>query len=175
MDAVTIIVALYCAAQTSLAYASDPNPEVIANIYSEQAVVDAHDAVVDFVNEAADDATRTPPINLVTTSDREAYFFGPWTAREELGAADADENGALTEWARHYYVTHNWSEYGQQILTILPYDQVSINGTVFTVEAIFDYPQSCYLEEVEGIVGESAYCLQTCIPDSDLVRVVYGR
>ena len=106
---------------------------------------------------------------------REPEDFGPWSARKEYGAADAAADGSLTEWADNYYITHDWSDYGQEILTICPDDTVSINGRTFTVEDAFCYPKDGYLEEVRDIVGEDTIVVQTCEPSSTLNRIVYGR
>ena len=107
--------------------------------------------------------------------EREPLGFGPWDAREEYGTADAAEDGSLTEWAWQYFITHDWSDYGQQILTMEPQDIVTINGLTFEVEDAFDYPKDGYLEEVRDIVGEDVVVIQTCEPSSTLNRIVYGR
>lgn len=100
--------------------------------------------------------------------------YGPWKAEADYGAADAREDGSVTEWADHYYITHQWSEYGQQILAMRPGDKVSVNGRECVVQAIFDYPKDSFYEEIIRIVGPSALVLQTCIPNASYNRIVFG-
>ena len=107
--------------------------------------------------------------------NEEPMSFGPWKAHEEYGAEDAAEDGSLTEWAPKYYITHDWSDYGKQILTMIPRDTVRINDVSFVVEGAFDYPKDGYLEEIRDIVGNEVVVIQTCEPQSSLNRIVYGR
>lgn len=100
--------------------------------------------------------------------------YGPWAAVADYGAADAREDGSVTEWADHYYITHQWSEYGQQILAMRPGDKVSVNGRECVVQAVFDYPKDSFYEEIVRIAGPSALVLQTCIPNASYNRIVFG-
>ena len=111
----------------------------------------------------------------LSLNDREAVSFGPWAARQEIGAEDAASDGALTEWATDYYITHNWSDYGQEILSMQPGDTVSVNGRPLVIEEVFNYPKASYYEEIVQIAGENAIVFQTCYPDSDQNRIAYGR
>ena len=106
---------------------------------------------------------------------RDPMHYGPWTAHKDYYATDADDNGALTEWEDSYYVTHDWSDYGKQILSIIPGDTVEVNGRTMRVADIFDYPKEAYSNEIWALVGEDAVVLQTCEPNSDLNRIAYGR
>ncbi|MDO4808298.1 MAG: hypothetical protein Q4A07_13735 [Coriobacteriales bacterium] len=100
--------------------------------------------------------------------------YGPWTAKPDYGATDARADGSISEWADHYYITHDWSEYGQQILGMMPGDQVSINGRTMVVQGVLDYPKDSFYEEILQIAGNSSVVLQTCIPQRDYNRIVFG-
>lgn len=106
---------------------------------------------------------------------RNNEVFGPWDAYENHLAEEADPDGRITEWQNHYYITHDWSEYGQQILTIIPGDQVVINGRTMQVYNMFDYPKSSYSDEIWALVGADSVVIQTCdTQDETLNRIVYG-
>ena len=107
--------------------------------------------------------------------DREPQAYGPWTARLEEGTEDAASDGALTQWAENYFIAHDWSDYGQEILTMQPGDIVTVNDRTFTVERVFNYPKASFYEEVKRIAGDDAIIFQTCYPDSVENRIVYGR
>lgn len=111
----------------------------------------------------------------VVPNEREAIAFGPWTAEKDYGATDARADGSLTEWADNYYITHSWSEYGQQILTMQPGDSVLVNGRHITVEGAFDYPKAGFYNEIMQVTGQDALVLQTCFPNSNRNRIVYGH
>ena len=104
----------------------------------------------------------------------EVMLFDGWTAYDDLAGTEASPDGLLTQWAEDYYVTHDWSAYGQQILTMVPGDQVVINGRLIEVTNIFDYPKDAYLDELRAIVDARYVILQTCEPNSDLNRIVVG-
>ena len=110
----------------------------------------------------------------ITPEEREPQSFGPWFAQKEYGTTDASDDGRLTEWADNYYITHDWSDIGQQILTLIPGDTVTINGRSMRVEGIFNYPKDSYYDEITEIIGTDVIGLQTCYPSSDYNRVVYG-
>ncbi len=120
--------------------------------------------------------SRIVPLIL---NDRESLRYGPWEARPEKGTVDASSDGALTEWATNYYIAHDWSDYGQEILTMQPGDEAEVNGKTFTVEGIFNYPKDSFYEEIMRIVDKDAtgvtVVFQTCYPDSTFNRIVYGR
>ena len=116
-------------------------------------------------------ASRVVPID---PTDRDSQSFGPWLAQKDYGTTDASEDGSLTEWADNYYITHDWSDIGQQILTLIPGDTVTINGRSMRVEGIFNYPKDSYYDEITELIGTNVIGLQTCYPSSDYNRVVYG-
>lgn len=107
-------------------------------------------------------------------ADRDPVLFSAWTAKEDLGAAEADPDGRLTLWDDDYFVTHTWSFYGTRILTMVPGDNVEINNRILNVRGIFDYPKAAYNDEIRALVGYDTVIIQTCEPDSDLNRIVYG-
>lgn len=107
--------------------------------------------------------------------EREAMAFGPWEAAADHFATDAAADGSLTEWNDDYYVTHDWSQIGQCILSFVPGDEVQVNGRSVTIQGILNYPKDGYYDEVMAIVGEGAVVFQTCYPDSDYNRIAYGR
>ena len=110
----------------------------------------------------------------VEPQQRDPESFGPWFAEKDYGTTDAREDGSLTEWADNYYITHDWSEIGQQILALTLGDTVTINGRSMRVEGIFNYPKDSYFDEITEIIGFDVVGLQTCYPSSDYNRVVYG-
>lgn len=112
-------------------------------------------------------------VSLSYTS-QESMVFDGWVAYDDLDGTEASPDGLLTQWAEGYYVTHDWSEYGQQILSMVPGDQVVINGVPIDVVEIFDYPKEAYLRELRAVVDEGRVILQTCEPGEDLNRIVVG-
>lgn len=120
------------------------------------------------------DAYTASRIIEIQLNDREPVDFGSWSARREYGAEDAASDGALTEWAESYFVTHDWSTYGQDILSMQPGDTVSVNGHQVTIQRIFNYPKDGYYEEIMNLAGEGMLVFQTCYPDSSFNRIAYG-
>ena len=97
--------------------------------------------------------------------DSDPATFGPWKAVADYGATDARDDGSLTEWDENYYITHDWSDYGKQILTMIPGDTVTVNGHTFVVESAFEYPKASFLNEVRQVAGQDTFILQTCVPN----------
>lgn len=116
---------------------------------------------------------RSRVVPLSYTS-HETMLFDGWKAYDDLGATEANPDGLLTQWDEGYYVTHEWSTYGKQILTMVPGDQVIINGRLIDVVDFFDYPKDAYVDELRSLVDMRFVILQTCEPDSDLNRIVVG-
>lgn len=114
---------------------------------------------------------RVVELNLAS---REPQHFSGWVAYEDLFATDADPNGKLTLWEDEYYITHDWSPYGQQILAIIPGDTVEINGRTLHVQGVFCYPKEAYDDELRALLGFDTVILQTCEPNTNLNRIVYG-
>lgn len=114
---------------------------------------------------------RVVPITMTYDSNQ---YFGPWTAPEDFEAEEANNDGLITQWDEDYFITHDWSEYGQQIRVMVPGDTVEINGRQITVRGLFDYPKEAYLGEIREVVGWDCLVMQTCEPESDLNRIVYG-
>ena len=111
----------------------------------------------------------------MTMTYEDNQFYGPWTAIDDFEATEASNEGLLTQWDEDYYITHDWSEYGQQIRTMVPGDTVEINGRRIVIEGLFDYPKEAYLGEIREFLGWDYLVMQTCEPESDLNRIVYGR
>ena len=121
------------------------------------------------------DAYTASRVVELTLNVRGAVSFGPWSARYEPGTEDAAADGALTEWADDYYITHDWSDYGQEILSMQPGDVASVNGRSVTIDRVFNYPKNSFYEEIRHLAGEDTVVFQTCYPDSDYNRIAYGR
>lgn len=115
---------------------------------------------------------RTRVVEL-EDSTRGPVTFGPWLAYDDFDAPEADPTGRLTQWHPDYYITHDWSQYGQQILTVAPGDLILINGKAMDVTRTFDYPKDSFSDEVRILVGPGVI-LQTCEPDMNLNRIVFG-
>ncbi|MDO4405229.1 MAG: hypothetical protein Q4C09_09355 [Atopobiaceae bacterium] len=113
-------------------------------------------------------------VHELTYVERDPVAFGPWEARREYGTEEASDDGSLTEWALEYYIAHDWSSYGEQILQMIPGDEVTINGITMRVEGLFDYPDDGYLDEIWELVGYDKVVLQTCEPENDYYRIIYG-
>lgn len=114
-------------------------------------------------------------MRLVSIVPRDPVSTGPWEAEWDSELVEAKDDGSLTEWCDYYYVTHNWSYYGQIILDLQPGDIVTVNGEPVRVEGIFDYPKDSILDEILALVGEDAVVFQTCVPDEDYNRIVHGH
>lgn len=180
-----VSVAVVASAFVSLAGAApSPQPAVApAASLAREAWAFGSRAVVPAMLEAIVYARDTYPMILhkyavsrivpMTYEERENVSFGPWVAPRDIGATDANEDGLITEWAERYYVTHDWSEYGQQIRQMIPGDALAINGNGVLVVDIFDYPRDAYLEEIREIVGSDAVVLQTCEPGTPNNRIVW--
>lgn len=118
---------------------------------------------------------RSRVIPIAAPERTETLNLGPWTAVPDRGATDARFDGSLTEWNDLYYITHDWSEYGQQILALWNGDHVTVNGRTVTVNWICNYPKDSYYEEVRALAGnESPVVFQTCYPDSNFNRIVFA-
>ncbi len=114
--------------------------------------------------------SRVREVDLVA---RDALSFGPWQARDDIDALEASDTGELTCWQVDYYITHNWSEYGQGILDMQGGDWVTINGRDLVVRRVLDYPKDGTLGEVYELADEGDVVLQTCVPGSDYNRLVF--
>ena len=97
-----------------------------------------------------------------------------WEANDDFEAPEASPEGLLTRWEPNWYITHEWSWYGQQILGLVPGDVIEINGRPMKVESLFDYPKESFTDEIYELLGRDCVILQTCEPNSDLNRIVYG-
>ena len=106
---------------------------------------------------------------------REPRDFGSWPAHDDFYADEAPDDGSIAQWSEHYYVTHNWSEYGKQILTMREGDTVEVGGVRMQVDGAFDYPNDGKLGQILSVVGDDAVVLQTCDDGIDLTRIVYGH
>lgn len=121
------------------------------------------------------DVYATSRIRELTYEPRKSIAFGPWQARPEYGTPEAAADGALTEWADNYFITHEWSDFGIQILHMIPGDVVTVNGRTVTVEEIFDYPKASFLNEIRHIASEDTMVLQTCVPNDTYNRIIIAR
>ncbi len=117
---------------------------------------------------------RSRIVPILAPDRTEILNLGPWTALPDRGATDARSDGSLTEWADLYYITHDWSDYGQQILALWNGDRVTVNGRTVTVSWVCNYPKDSYLEEVRALGGTEAVVFQTCYPNSDFNRIVFA-
>lgn len=108
-------------------------------------------------------------------ADREPAAFGPWYAQRDYHATDARDDGSLTEWDDNYFITHEWSSIGQQILSLIPGDVVTVNGMDVRIEGIYNYPKDSVSNEITMITGDDSVVFQTCYPDSNYNRIAYGK
>ncbi len=111
----------------------------------------------------------------VVPADCEPATFGPWYAEKDYHATDARADGSLTEWDNNYFITHEWSPIGQQILSLIPGDVVTVNGMDVQIEGIFNYPKDSVYNEITMITGDDSVVFQTCYPDSNYNRIAYGK
>ena len=154
-----------------------PKPEVVMNVSS---LVSGASGLKDSTVKRCGDAwymsyVRSRVVPIIAPDRNEALNLGPWTAVKDYGATDARSDGSLTEWNDLYYITHDWSEYGQQILALWNGDHVTVNGRTVTVSWVCNYPKDSYYEEVRALGGaEVPVVFQTCYPDSDYNRIVFA-
>lgn len=114
-------------------------------------------------------------LRVVRIVPRDPVTIEPWEADWDPDLVEARSDGGLTEWSYRYYITHNWSYYGEVILDLQPGDVLTVNGESMRVEGIFDYPKDSILDEILALVGEDAVVFQTCVPDEDYNRIVHGH
>ena len=100
--------------------------------------------------------------------------FENWQAADDFEATEASPEGLLTCWEENWYITHEWSSFGKQILGLVPGDVIQINGRRAKVGGLFDYPKASFSNEIHELVGYDLVILQTCEPMSDLNRIVWG-
>lgn len=91
--------------------------------------------------------------------------FDTWTPSyyNAYGTAEADANGALTQWADNYFIAHNWSANGKRILSRPAH--VVINGTtyhyvsekVITRDTLFDDTIKAFCYANNGIAFQTCY------------------
>ncbi len=172
---VTVAIAALDPAHTATEPDVKPTAHLSFNEEMASVVSEAEGQIYDNTFYAWYDAYTQSRIVPIILNDRGPLRYGPWAARSEKGTEDASSDGALTEWATNYYIAHDWSDYGQEILTMQPGDEANVNGKSFTVEGIFNYPKDSFYEEIMRIAGDGAIVFQTCYPDSTFNRIVYGR
>lgn len=77
------------------------------------------------------------------------------------GTAEADANGALTQWADNYFVAHNWSANGKRILSRPAH--VVINGTTYHYVSEKVVGRDTCLDDVEAFCyANNGIAFQTC-------------
>lgn len=108
----------------------------------------------------------------IETYEREPYAFGPWQAELQPELTDAPADGGVAEWREGYFITHEWSGAGRDWLSAQPGDTLEVNGRIYTVERIFEYPKDSYYEEVIWITGSDGAVFQTCVPFKDYNRII---
>lgn len=109
----------------------------------------------------------------IEPTQREPQSFGPWFAHKDYFATDAHDDGSLTEWYDEYFISHEWSETGKQILTFIPGDTVEVNGLRVQIASIYNYPKDSYYDEITAVTGDNVV-FQTCYPNSDYNRICFG-
>lgn len=176
--AVTIAFSLLLSSVSSLAASAAKAPTLAP--FAPQLALQMVDAADGYGTRAVDTCfsswfheyvtSRIVPIEYTV---REPIAFGPWYAEKDYSTKDARDDGSITEWADNYYITHDWSNYGQQILSFIPGDTVTINDRTVRVDGLFNYPKASFYEEVVAITGSECVVFQTCYPDSEYNRVVF--
>lgn len=91
--------------------------------------------------------------------------FDTWTPSyyNAYGTAEADANGALTQWADNYFVAHNWSANGKRIASRPAH--VIINGTTYhyvsemvvSRDTLFDDTIKAFCYANNGIAFQTCY------------------
>lgn len=77
------------------------------------------------------------------------------------GTAEADANGALTQWADNYFVAHNWSANGKRIASRPAH--VIINGTTYHYVSEMVVSRDTYFDDVEAFCyANNGIAFQTC-------------
>lgn len=77
------------------------------------------------------------------------------------GTAEADANGALTQWADNYFIAHDWSANGKRIASHPAH--VIINGTTYHYVSEMVVSRDTYLDDVEAFCyANNGIAFQTC-------------
>lgn len=96
--------------------------------------------------------------------------FDTWTPSyyNAYGTAEADPNGALTQWADNYFVAHNWSANGKRIASRPAH--VIINGTTYHYVSEKVVSRGTYFDDIETFCyANNGIAFQTCYGANYLV------
>lgn len=96
--------------------------------------------------------------------------FDTWTPSyyNAYGTAEADPNGALTQWADNYFIAHNWSANGKRILSRPAH--VVINGTTYHYVSEIVVSPDTYFDDVEAFCyANNGIAFQTCYGANRLI------
>lgn len=84
------------------------------------------------------------------------------------GTAEADPNGALTQWADNYFIAHNWSANGKRIASRPAH--VIINGTTYHYVSEMVISPDTYFDDVEAFCyANNGIAFQTCYGANRLI------
>lgn len=90
--------------------------------------------------------------------------FDTWTPSyyNAYGTAEADANGALTQWADNYFIAHNWSANGKRIASRPAH--VVINGTTYHyVSEMVVSRDTCFDDTIKAFCyANNGIAFQTC-------------
>lgn len=94
-----------------------------------------------------------------------------WWSVPSWSTASAPDYDALGIWDVHYYIAHNWTSYGEVILSLKNGDTISVDGQRLRVVDSEYFSSGTDYETVRNRFGWDVWCLQTCYGDHQ-VRIV---
>ena len=105
---------------------------------------------------------------------------------ESYNATEAPSNGSLGVWKGSadvsdnlgdYYITHDYSFYGQRILKSKINDTFIIKGQKYKIYDIFKVKNTTVYNDIKNKVegnGETA-SIQVCIPNTDMYQIIIAK
>ena len=100
-----------------------------------------------------------------------APIIKEWTSVPSWGSSAAPHYDALGKWDSNYYIAHNWTSYGEVILTMQPGEVIRVDGQLLVATKAEVFGSGTDYETVRDWCGWDAWCLQTCYGDNH-VRIV---
>lgn len=98
-----------------------------------------------------------PPVDV-----RDGTWYVTYRENDDEGEANAD--GTLSEWAPGYFIAHDWSLSGREILTRPA--AVSVDGRLYRYDSSRTYPPDADAAEAVAWAGAGGGVgFQTCTPD----------
>lgn len=101
--------------------------------------------------------------------------YGPWFSVPCPGADEAPADGSLGQWARHWYIAHDGTYYGNQIHTMCENDIVEVDGYRVSIDGVGVFSLTQPVTEITDVTGNDAWWFQVCNPEGGTITVVWGH